>query len=150
MIDGVHVRIDHSCSLRVGAPDDDQRGVQNVRLEAAGDQPLAMLRGGNQDLATHVAALLGAGLLVLDMDTSCAILDEHLSELHGCCQSSMARVGICDNGVEIVNGRGGCALVGRHAATCLKLLTVMETLSPEELVNFVWHSVVGIVGNIWP
>lgn len=87
---------------------------------------------GNQHLATHVAALLSARLLVLhpasgswakchwdvlkakgglgtmipasslNVDASGAVLNEHLGELHSGGDASMASVCICDDGIQVV------------------------------------------------
>ena len=43
------------------------------------------------------------------MDASSTILDEHLSQLHGGSDSSMASVSICNNGVEVVLERNNVA-----------------------------------------
>mmetsp|Transcript_5990 Transcript_5990/g.18925 ORF Transcript_5990/g.18925 Transcript_5990/m.18925 type:complete len:382 (-) Transcript_5990:203-1348(-) len=78
VVDGVDVGVDHGRGLRVGARHDDERRVEDVRLQADRDQTLRVLPSGHQDLATHVSALLGARLLVLDVDARGAVLDEHL------------------------------------------------------------------------
>jgi hypothetical protein len=41
-----------------------------------------MCRSAHAHLSCHVTALLSAGSLVLDVDTSCTSLDHHLGELH--------------------------------------------------------------------
>mmetsp|Transcript_119792 Transcript_119792/g.350263 ORF Transcript_119792/g.350263 Transcript_119792/m.350263 type:complete len:215 (-) Transcript_119792:69-713(-) len=109
-----------------------------------------MLPSGNQDLTPHVAALLGPRLLVLDVDASRAILNEHLGELHGGRKPAVASVGVGNDGIEVVNDFGLGALLWRHAAALLVLLPVVEELRAEELVHLVWHRVVGVVSHVRP
>ncbi len=62
--------------LGVGAGDDDAGHAHDVELEAGGVEALDLLVLGDQHLAALVAALLGAGLLVLDVVAGHAGLDE--------------------------------------------------------------------------
>ena len=62
-----------------------------------------MFADRNQDLASHVSTLFGAGGLVLNVNTSGALLDEHLCELHDSGKTTMSGIGISDNRAEIVD-----------------------------------------------
>mmetsp|Transcript_35334 Transcript_35334/g.80253 ORF Transcript_35334/g.80253 Transcript_35334/m.80253 type:complete len:443 (-) Transcript_35334:520-1848(-) len=150
VVNGVDVGVDHRGSLGVRASNKDQARVEDVRLQPACDEALDVLPRGDEDLAAHVAALLGARLLVLDVDASRTRLDEHLRQLHDSGESAMAGVGIGDDGVEEVHHRGRGPLLGRPAAALLVLLPVVELLRPEELVHLVRHRVVRVVGHVRP
>jgi hypothetical protein len=71
--------------------------THNIGLRADGHQAVDVLRNGHQHLAGHVAALLGAGRLVLDVDAGGALLDEELGQLHDGRQAAVASVGIGDD-----------------------------------------------------
>ena len=60
----------------VGAGDDDAGHAHDVELEPGGVEALDLLVLGDEDLAVLVAALLRAGLLVLDVIAGHADLDE--------------------------------------------------------------------------
>mmetsp|Transcript_35335 Transcript_35335/g.80257 ORF Transcript_35335/g.80257 Transcript_35335/m.80257 type:complete len:443 (-) Transcript_35335:520-1848(-) len=150
VVPGVVVGVHHAGGLGVRPAHDDERGVEDVRLQPRGDEALDLLAGGDQHLAAHVPALLGTRLLVLDVDASRTRLDEHLRQLHDSGESAMAGVGIGDDGVEEVHHRGRGPLLGRPAAALLVLLPVVELLRPEELVHLVRHRVVRVVGHVRP
>jgi hypothetical protein len=70
--------------------------THDISLRTDCYQSVNVLANGHQNLASHVAALLCAGCLVLDVNASRALLDEKLGELHDRCKTSMTSVGICD------------------------------------------------------
>ena len=96
-----------------------------------------MLADGDEDLAGHVAALLGAGGLVLDVDAGGALLDEELGELHDGGEPAVARVGVGDDGPQVVDVGEGAALGPRRAEALLALLAVVEELRHEQVADFV-------------
>mmetsp|Transcript_127608 Transcript_127608/g.397428 ORF Transcript_127608/g.397428 Transcript_127608/m.397428 type:complete len:339 (-) Transcript_127608:478-1494(-) len=148
VVDRVDVGVDHGGGLGVGARDQDQGGVQDVGLEAASDEPLDVLPSGDQDLAAHVAALLGPGLLVLNVDAGRTVLNEHLGELHRGGEPTVAGVGVRNDGIEVVHNRCLCTLVRAHAAALLILLPVVEELCPEKLIHLVGDRVVRVVRHV--
>ncbi len=96
-----------------------------------------MLADGHQHLAGHVAALLGAGGLVLDVDAGGALLDEELGQLHDGGQAAVARVGVGDDGAQVVDvGEVGALGLG-HRQALLALLAVVEQLGHEEVADLV-------------
>mmetsp|Transcript_26251 Transcript_26251/g.54062 ORF Transcript_26251/g.54062 Transcript_26251/m.54062 type:complete len:256 (-) Transcript_26251:151-918(-) len=148
MVDGVYVRVNHGGGLSISARHNDERRVEHIGLQTASDEALDVLPSGHQDLAAHVAALFGARLLVLDVDSRGTVLHKHLGELHRRCKSSVAGVRIRDDGVEVVHNGSLGALLGRHAAALFVLLPVMEQLGLEELIHLVRHRVVRVVRNV--
>mmetsp|Transcript_92592 Transcript_92592/g.267362 ORF Transcript_92592/g.267362 Transcript_92592/m.267362 type:complete len:270 (+) Transcript_92592:1077-1886(+) len=148
MVDRVNVRIDHGRRLGICARNDDQGCVEDVRLQPDRDEALAMLPCGNEDLAAHMAALLRAWFLVLDVDAGRTVLDEHLGQLHRRREAAMACVRIGDDRVHVVHRRLLRALLRAHPPPLLVLLAVMEELRTEELVYLVGHGVVRIVSHI--
>mmetsp|Transcript_131743 Transcript_131743/g.294797 ORF Transcript_131743/g.294797 Transcript_131743/m.294797 type:complete len:543 (-) Transcript_131743:149-1777(-) len=148
VVDRIDVGVDHGGGLRIGARDKNQRRVEDVGLQAAGNEALDVLPRRYQDLAAHVPALLRAWLLILDVDARSAVLDEHLCELHGRRKTSVTSVRIRDDGIEVIHHRSLGALLGRHAAALFVLLPVMEQLGLEELIHLVRHRVVRVVRNV--
>ncbi|SKW76392.1 Uncharacterised protein [Mycobacteroides abscessus subsp. massiliense] len=65
----IHIGGDEGGGLGIGAGDDDGRGVGDVGGQASRGQRADVLLGGNQHLATEVAALLLRGQLVLPVGT---------------------------------------------------------------------------------
>ena len=103
-----------------------------------------MLADWHQDLSCHMSALFGSRRLILNMDTSSSLLDEQLSQLHDCSQTSMSGVSICDDRAEIIN-------VGEFVTVCprsrcnsfFSLLAVVEELGLEQMLDFVWNGGLG-------
>jgi hypothetical protein len=96
-----------------------------------------VLRDGHQHLAGHVAALLGAGRLVLDVDAGGALLDEELGQLHDGSQAAVASVGIGDDGAQVVDVGELRALGLGRRQTLLALLAVVEELGHEQVADLV-------------
>ncbi len=67
--------------LGVGPGDDDARDPHDVELQARRVEPLVLLVLADEDLAGLVAALLGAGLLVLDVVAGHPDLDESADQV---------------------------------------------------------------------
>lgn len=95
-----------------------------------------------------MAALLGAGHLVLDVDTRSALLDKHLGELHDGGQAAVTRVGVGNDRAQVVDVRRVLALLGRHARASLALLAVVEELGHEQVLDLVGHRVGRVVGQV--
>ena len=109
LVPGIDVAREELGGERVGPGDDDRRDPEDVRGEPRGPELLVELPDGHQDLASHVAALLGGGELVLDVDGGGAGLDERLRELEGVEDAPEPRLGVGDDGGEPV----GVPLAGR-------------------------------------
>mmetsp|Transcript_33377 Transcript_33377/g.71895 ORF Transcript_33377/g.71895 Transcript_33377/m.71895 type:complete len:438 (-) Transcript_33377:409-1722(-) len=148
MVNGIDVGVDHGGRLRISARHQDQGRVQHIGLKSDGNEALDVLLGRDQDLATHVSALLGARLLILDVNSRSAVLNEHLRQLHGGSDATMSSVSIRNDGVQIVHGSRLGAVLRRHTAALLVLLAVVEELRAEELIHLVGHGVVGVVRHI--
>mmetsp|Transcript_42402 Transcript_42402/g.64170 ORF Transcript_42402/g.64170 Transcript_42402/m.64170 type:complete len:513 (+) Transcript_42402:271-1809(+) len=148
MVDGVDVGVNHGRSFGISSGHEDERRVQDVGLQTDGDEALAVLPSGHQNLAAHVAALLGAWFLILDVDAGGTIFDEHFCEFHCRGKTSVASVGVGNDRVEVVDRLGLGPHLGGHAASLLILLPVMEELGSEKLVHLVGNSVVRVVGDV--
>lgn len=103
MIAGVDRGRDQRGGFGVGAGDGEEVRAHYVSLGADGDEAVDVLRDGHEDLAGHVAALLRAGGLVLNVDPRRSLLDEELGELHYGGEAAMARIGVGDDGTEVVD-----------------------------------------------
>mmetsp|Transcript_39892 Transcript_39892/g.49290 ORF Transcript_39892/g.49290 Transcript_39892/m.49290 type:complete len:299 (-) Transcript_39892:19-915(-) len=149
MVNWINVAVNHGGSLRISTCHQHQGRVEHVGLKTDGNQSLDVLLCGDQDLAAHVAALLGARLLVLNVDASSSVLDEHLRQLHGGSDASVAGVSISDDGIQVVHAGSLGAFIWLHATSLLILLAIVEQLGTEELIHLVGHGVVRVVCHIW-
>lgn len=113
--------------------------THNVGLRSNRNQPANVLASRHQHLARHMAALLSAGRLVLDVDAGGALLDKQLGELHDGGQAAVARVGVGDNGTQVVNVGRLAALGPGRAEPLLALLAVVEELRHEQVADLVGH-----------
>jgi hypothetical protein len=82
----------------VGARHDQGGHVHHVGGQARGNQLLDEFADGHQHLAAHVAALLGRGELVLEVDAGRAGLDHRLHQLIGVERAAKARLGVGHDG----------------------------------------------------
>ncbi len=113
------------------------RLTHDVGLGTDGNQTVNVLADGDKDLAGHVATLLGARGLVLNVNTSSTLLNKELGELHDGGETAMAGVGIGNDGTEVVNvGELGTLALG-DTETLLALLAVVEELGHEQVANLV-------------
>eukprot|EP00123_Amoebidium_parasiticum_P010021 comp19842_c0_seq1/m.23907 comp19842_c0_seq1/g.23907 ORF comp19842_c0_seq1/g.23907 comp19842_c0_seq1/m.23907 type:complete len:574 (+) comp19842_c0_seq1:210-1931(+) len=148
VVTGVDVGRQEGGSLGVRAADNNALDAHYVELEAGSHQAVDVLLDGHQHLAAHVAALLGAGSLILQMDTSSAVLDEHLGQLHDGSQTTVAGVGIGNNGAQVILEGSAQALLHGHLGPGSALAAIMEHLSLEQVVDLLGHGVHGVVGKI--
>jgi hypothetical protein len=111
--------------------------THDVSLRANGNQAVDVLLDGDKDLASHVAALLGSGGLILNVDTGGTLLDEELGELHDGSETTVAGISIGDDGTEVVNVEEVRTLSLGDAQALLALLAVVEELSHEEVADLV-------------
>jgi hypothetical protein len=102
---------------------------------------------GDRDeyLACHVSAFLRTRCLIFDMDTSGTFLDKHLGEFEHGSEATVPGIGISDDGAEIIDvGDFGSLLRGK-VGSGLALLSVMEELGLEEVLDLVWYGVGRVV-----
>ena len=85
-------------------PGDEHRGhAHDVGGEAGGDEvPYALCRR-EENFAAHVAALLLAAELVLEVDAGCAGLDHALHQLENVQRTAETGLGVCHDGREPVD-----------------------------------------------
>lgn len=127
---------------------DNESLTHDVSLGTDGNQTVNVLADGNENLAGHVAALLGARGLVLNVNTGSTLLNEELGELHDGGETAMAGIGISNDGTEVVDvGELGALALG-DAETLLALLAVVEELGHEQVANLVGDS--SLKGGIIP
>ena len=103
--------------LGVGARDDDAGHAHDVELEARRAEALDLLVLGDEHLAALVAALLHAGLLVLDVVAGHAHLDEAADEVAHVRVAAVAGVGVGDDERPEVDRRARLRAAPRSCAT---------------------------------
>lgn len=120
--------------------------THDISLRANGDQTVDVLANRDQDLASHVSALLGSGSLVLDVNARGTLLDKQFGELHDSSEASVAGVCVCNKRPQEIDV--GCfGLVGR-AETLFTLLAVVEELGHEQVTDLVGDGGVWVVCEI--
>lgn len=121
--------------------------THDICLSTDGNETVDVLADRDQDLPGHVATLLGARSLVLDVDTSSTSLNEELGQLHDGSQPTMPSVGISDDGPQIVDVGNIATLRLGSRDTLLTLLSVVEQLGHEKVVDFVGDGVLALVST---
>ena len=99
----VDVAGDQLGAVGVGAGDQHGGHVQHVGGQPRGGQRADELRGGHEHLAAHVAALLFAGQLILEVDAGGAGLDHALHQLEGVERAAEAGLGVGHDRQEVVD-----------------------------------------------
>ena len=94
----------------VGPGHDDAGYPHDVELEAGGVQPLDLLVHADEHLAALVPALLGAGLLVLDVVAGDPGLDEPADQIPDMSVAAVSGVGVGDDERPVVDLRDGSTL----------------------------------------
>jgi hypothetical protein len=145
MVAVVDVGGDEGGGFRVGTSDNKILNTHDVVLQTDGDETVDVLRDGDQDLASHMTTLLGTRCLVLDVNTSSTLLNEHLGELHDGCETTMASVGISDNGTEVVDNGSGSELRIGQSGPAFALFSVVEQLCHEQVLDLVGNGVRRII-----
>ncbi len=91
----------------VGSGHDNAGHLHDVQLEARGAQPLDLLVHADEHLSPLVPALLGAGLLILDVIARDPDLDETTDQIPDVRVAAVSGVGVGDDERPIVDlGRG--------------------------------------------
>lgn len=137
MIASIDGRGDESGSLGIGTGNSDKISAHHISLSADRDKTVDVFTNRDQDLASHMAALLGTGGLVLDVNSGGTALDKEAGELEDGGDTTVTGVGIGDDRAEVVNVREGGALGFGGGKTVLALLAVVEELSLEEVLDLV-------------
>ncbi len=144
----VAAAVDEVGRLGVGAGHDDPGHAHDVELEAGGVEALHLLAGGHEHLAALVAALLGAGLLVLDVVAGDAHLDEAAHEVAHVGVTAVAGVGVGDDpGAEVHLG-SGVALGLAHAGARELLVLVRREEGAYEAGGLVRHLAQGVARQV--
>ena len=113
----VAAAVEQRGGLGVGARHDDARHAHDVELEARGVEALDLLVLGHQHLAALVAALLRAGLLVLDVVAGHAGLDEAADQVAHVRVAAVAGVGVGDDERAEVDRRASPRAAPRSCAS---------------------------------
>lgn len=79
--------------------------------------------------------------LVLNVNTGSTLLDEHLGQLHDGGQSSVSSIGISNERSQVINVGSLGSLFGSEVGTVFSLLSVVEELGHEEVLDFEGNSV---------
>ena len=148
MVTLVDVGGDQGSSFRVGTGNDEVLDTHDVVLESDSNETVDVLLDRNKHLTSHVTTLLGTRSLVLNVDTSCTLLDKELGEFHDSGKTTVTSVGISNNGTEVVDEGNLGTLLGRHITSLLALLAIVEKLGHEEVLHLEGDSVVRVVGKI--
>src|SRR5690554_5414953 len=125
--------------LGVGTSDDDARDAHHIELKASGVEALDLLLGADKDLTALVTALLGAGLLILDVVTRDANLDEAADEVTDMRISAMTGICIRDDEGAIVDRRVLRTLLLRHAAAKEVLVLIGRKEGADEDCSLIGH-----------
>jgi hypothetical protein len=142
--------VEERCRLGVGAGHDDPGHAHDVELEAGGREALHLLVLRDEHLAALVAALLHAGLLVLDVVAGHADLDEAPDQVADVGVAAVAGVGVGDDeGAEVHLGRAPALLLG-HARAREELVPVGGEERADDGRGLVGHLAERVAGQVGP
>lgn len=142
-------RCDESGRFRIRSSHSEEIDAHDVCLSTNGHEPVNVLTHGDENLASHVSALLGTRHLILNVNTSCTLLHEELGELHHSSQTTVSGVSISDNGSEVIDVVELRSLARWGAEALFALLAVVEQLSHEQVVHLVGNSGIWVICKIW-
>ena len=148
VVTGIDVVLDEGSGLGIGTGNEHGLSTEDISLKTGSDQTVNVLTDGDEDLSSHVSALLGSGLLILQMDTSGTSKDLHLDQLHDGGHTTETGVTVSNDGAEEINLGGVEPLLLGHESASLTLLAVMEKLGLEELLDLTGDGVGGVVSKI--
>ena len=134
--------------LGVGAGHDDARHLHDVELEAGRVQALDLLVLGDEHLATLVAALLGAGPLILDVVAGDADLDEAANQVADVRVAAVAGVGVGDDERAVVVGGLSASLVIGHPRAEELLVAVRRQQGADDHRGLVGHLAQRVAGQV--
>src|SRR6266540_6280837 len=139
MIPCIDIRRDKRSRLRVRSGNNQILNTHNIELKSNRDQAVDMLLDWNKDLSSHMSTLLRSGCLVFDMNTSRSLLDEHLRELHDSRQPAMPRICIGNYRAQVIHIRRLGKFFFCHPRTSFALLSIMEELCHEQMLDLIGH-----------
>ena len=148
VVTGIDVVLDEGGGTGISTGNEKGLSSEDIGLETSSDQTVNVLTDGDEDLTSHVSALLGTRLLIFQMDTSSTRKNLHLDQLHDGSHTTETGITISNNGTEEINLGGVKPLLLGHVGTSLTLLAVMEKLGLEELLNLAGDGVGGVVSEI--
>lgn len=148
VVAGIDVGGNKGSGLRVGTGNNQVLDTHDIELDSGSNETVDVLGDGDEDLSGHVAALLGSSHLILQVNTGSTALDEHLGELHVGSDTTVAGIGISNDGAKEVNVGHLCALLLGGGETGLTLLAVVEGLGKEEVLDLVGDGVHGVISQI--
>ncbi|RUS17224.1 hypothetical protein BC937DRAFT_90251 [Endogone sp. FLAS-F59071] len=148
MVASVNIGGEERGSFGVRAGNDEVLDTHNIELNAESDEAVDVLRDRDEHLTSHMTALLGASSLIFAVNARGAALDKHFGELHVGGDTTVARVGVGNDGTQVVNiGKLGALSLG-GAEAGLSLLTVVKLLGHEQVLDFVGDGIHGVIGEI--
>ncbi len=116
MVPLVAAVVEEVCRLGIRAGHDDARNPHDVELEAGRVEALDLLVHADEDLATLVAALLGARPLILNVIASDPDLDESADEVPHGGVTAVARIGVGHDERSVIDRLRGAREVSRGQA----------------------------------
>ena len=146
VVDG---RGDESRGFGIGSGNSKKIDAHDICLSTDGHESVDVLADWDENFASHVSTLLGTWHLILNVNTSCTLLNEELGELHHSSQTAVSSVSISDNWSKEVGVGKLRTLTWRSAEAFLALLAVVEELGHEEVVHLVRDSGVWVICKIW-
>lgn len=115
--------------------------THDISLSTNSNQTIDMFTNRHQDLSSHMATLLCTRRLILNMNTSRTTFNKELGQLHDSSETAMSRIGIGDDGSEVVVVLDGAAFFAGGGYALFALFSVVEELGHEQLVDFVGDGV---------
>ena len=148
----VDVGGDEGSGFGVRSSDREILDSHDIVLESDSDQSVDVLGNGNENLSGHVSCkstsasaearattlrttLLRSRSLILNVDTGSTLLDKHLGQFHDGGESSVSSVGVGDNRSEVVDSGSRGSLSGSEVRSRFSLLSVVEELGHEQLLD---------------
>ena len=134
----------------VGPGHDDAWHLHDVELEARGAQPLDLLVHTDEHLASLVPALLGAGLLVLDVVARDPDLNETADQIPDVRIATMSGVGVGNDERPVVDLGRGSTLRRAHAGPGEPLVPVRREQGAHYRRGLVGHLGERVAGQVGP
>jgi hypothetical protein len=97
-----------------------------------------------------MTALLDTRLLILEMNTTSASINKHLSEFHNWCDPAKAGISVGYARYQVINLFNLFFLLLGKVWSLFILLSVMEKLCTNQLLHLVGYCVHGIVSKVGP
>jgi len=114
MINGVDIVIQESSTHSISSGSDNEITAHNIGLESCRLQAGNVFSCAHENLTSKVTALFNTWFLVLQMNSACTCIDEHLNKLHNRGDTAKASIGICDARHQVINFLSLFALLRGH------------------------------------